>query len=224
MLTLPLTKERRTHEWKTIQNIARNNTFPNKLITNLKQQIQRNTTHQKSDRKENINNTKWATFTYYSHKVRKITNLFKQTDIKIAFKNNNTISQILGPKATNNTPIYNKSGIYKLTCKTCQHFYVGQTSRNLKQRYQEHVRYIGNNDPQSAFAQHILNNQHEYGTLEKIIKLLKPTNHTSMLISYESFFIQSHHQHGQLISEQNQSELNPLIQLGLDTIQTHVTT
>jgi len=93
---------------KTIQNIASNN-FPNKLITNLKEQIQRNATHQKSDRKENINNTKWATFTYYSPKVRKIINLFKQTDIKIAFKNNNTISQILRPKATKNTPIYNKS-------------------------------------------------------------------------------------------------------------------
>ena len=86
MLTLPLTKERRTHEWKTIQNIARNNNFPNKLITNLKQQIQRNITHQKSDRKENINKTKWATFTYYSAKVRKITNLFKQTEIRIAYK------------------------------------------------------------------------------------------------------------------------------------------
>ena len=101
---------------------------------------------------------------------------------------------------------------------------MGQTSRNLKQRYQEHVRYIRNNDPQSAFAQHILNNRHEYGTIEEIMKLLKPTNHTSMLIPYELFFIQSHHQHGQLISEQNPGELNPLIQLGLDTIQTHVTT
>jgi len=45
-----------------------------------------------------------------------------------------------------------------------------------------------------------------------------------MLIPYELFFIQSHHQHGQLISEQNPGELNPLIQLGLDTIQAHVTT
>jgi len=44
-----------------------------------------------------------------------------------------------------------------------------------------------------------------------------------MLIPYESFFIQSHHQHGQLISEQNPGELNPLTQLGLDTMQTHVT-
>jgi hypothetical protein len=71
--------------------------------------------------KENINNTKWATFMYYSPKVRKITNLFKQTEIWIAFKNNNTISQILRPKTSNNTPIYNKGGVYKLTCKTCQH-------------------------------------------------------------------------------------------------------
>jgi hypothetical protein len=70
---------------------------------------------------------------------------------------------------------------------------VGQASRNLKQRYQEHTRYIRNNDPQSAFAQHILNNQHAYGTIEEIMKLLKPTNHTSMLIPYELFFIQSHH-------------------------------
>jgi hypothetical protein len=88
------------------------------LITNLKQQIQHNTTHQKSDRKKNINNTESATFTYYSPKVRKITNPFKQTDIKVAFKNNNIISQILRPKVTNNTPIYNKTGLYKLTCKT----------------------------------------------------------------------------------------------------------
>ena len=97
---------------------------------------------------------------------------------------------------------------------------MGQTSRNSKQRYQEHIRYIRNNDPQSAFSQHILNNQHEYGTIEETMKLLKPTNHTSMLIAYESFLIQSHHQQGQLISEQNPGELNPLIQLGLDTIQT----
>jgi hypothetical protein len=108
---------------------------------------------------------------------------------------------------------------------------VGQTSRNLKHRYQEHIRYIRNNDHQSAFAQHILNNQHEYGTIEEIMKLLKPINHPSMLIPYELFFIQSHHQQGQLIAEQNQGESNPLIQLGLDTIvvrqslgQGHVTT
>ena len=34
--------------------------------------------------------------------------------------------------------------------------YIGQTSRNLKQRYWEHICYIRNN------AQHILQNRHEY--------------------------------------------------------------
>ena len=110
--------------------------------------------------------------------------------------------------------------IYKLTCKTCKRAYIGQTSRNLRQWYQEHIRYVKNNDPQSAFAQHILNNQHEYGTINEIMKLLKPINYTSMLISYEQFFIQSHYQHGQLITEQNPGKQNPLIQLGIDTTRT----
>ena len=55
-------------------------------------------------------------------------------------------------------------------------------------------------------------------------QVLVGTGHTSMLIPYELFPIQSHNQHGQLISEQNPGELNPLVQLGLNTIQTHVTT
>jgi hypothetical protein len=38
---------------------------------------------------------------------------------------------------------------------------IGQTNRNLSMRYSEHIRYIKNNDPQSAYAQHILRNIHE---------------------------------------------------------------
>jgi len=50
----------------------------------------------------NRNNNKWATFTYHSSKVRKITNVFKQTDIKIAFKNTNTLQQLTKPKTQDN--------------------------------------------------------------------------------------------------------------------------
>ena len=67
-------------------------------------------------------------------------------------------------------------------------------------------------------AQHIQNNQHEYSTIDRIMKLLKPTNHTSMLIPYELFFVHSQHQHDQLSTEQNPGENNPFIQLGIDTI------
>ena len=63
--------------------------------------------------------------------------------------------------------------------------YIGQTSRNLNQKYREHIRYITNNDPQSAYAQHILQNLHEYGSVTDTMSLLKPKHKTSMLIPYE---------------------------------------
>ena len=47
---------------------------------------------------------------------------------------------------------YDRSGIYKLTCMTCNKAYVGQTSRNLRQRYKVHARYIKNNNPKLTVA------------------------------------------------------------------------
>jgi len=56
---------------------------------------------------------------------------------------------------------------------------------NLNIRFQEHIRYIRNNNPQSAYAQHILQNQHEYGQMKCIMTLPKPLNNPSLLIPYE---------------------------------------
>ena len=52
--------------------------------------------------------------------------------------------------------------------------YIGQTNRNLNQRYQEHIRYIRNNDPHSAYAQHILQNLQEYRSITDTMSLLRP--------------------------------------------------
>ena len=68
------------------------------------------------------------------------------------------------PPTTSSYP-HNIWGVYLLTCKTCNLWHVGQTSRNLKIRFQEQIRYIKTNSPQSAYAQHILHNRHEYGRL-----------------------------------------------------------
>ena len=76
---------------------------------------------------------------YVSPQIRKITNLFRHTKVKIAFKCNNRICQLMKPSTDNNTPYYNRSGIYKLICNTCKLAYVGQTSRSLKLRFQEHT-------------------------------------------------------------------------------------
>jgi len=132
-----------------------------------------------------------------------MTYLFKHTDIGFAFRSTNTIQQLTKTEPKNHTHEHNRSGINKLTYNACKLLYIGQTSRNLKQRYQEHIRYIWNNGPQSAYAQHILKNQHEYGPITDTITLLKFEQKTSILIPYEQLYIQTYHPNGHLIPEQN---------------------
>ena len=105
---------------------------------------------------------------------------------------------------------------YKLACNICKLSYVGQTSCSLKQRYQEHMRYMKQLDPQSAYTLHILKNKHEYGPIHTTMSLLKQITKTSLLFHYEQFYIQLHYYHKELTLEENTGENNPSYQLIFD--------
>jgi hypothetical protein len=140
MLTLPLTTERQAIEWRTIKDIAKSNNFPTHLITKLRSQMRRTHTPQKTETsKTQSKPKKWAIFTYHSPRIRKLTNLFKHTDIGIAFRNTNTTQHLTKPKPKKRPHQHDSSGIYELTCNTCKLAYIGQTSRNLNLRYKEHT-------------------------------------------------------------------------------------
>ena len=94
--------------------------------------------------------------------------------------------------------------------------YTAQTSRSLKLRYQEHILYIKNNNPQSAYGLHILQNHHEYGPMNQTMHLLNPINITSSLIPYKRLYIQSFHQGRKLIPEQRPGDPNPVFQPVID--------
>ena len=66
-----------------------------------------------------------------------------------------------------------------------------------------------NNDPQRAYAKHILHNRHEYGPIDKTMSLLKPISNTSLLTPYEQYYIYSFYKEGKLISEQSPSDPPP---------------
>jgi hypothetical protein len=90
MHSLPLNQDKKQKEWETIQLIARNNNFPKHRLQ-LNRQTQQKATHtQPNEKKSKV----WTTLTFHSPKIRKITNLFKNTTIGIAFKAA-TISQYL---------------------------------------------------------------------------------------------------------------------------------
>jgi len=95
----------------------------------------------------------------------------------------------------------------------------GRTSRTLKLWYQEHTHYIKDNDPQSAYALHILHNRHEYGPIDKTMTLLKPLGNTSLLLPYLQYYIHSLHKEGKLISEQSLGDLISLRLLTIDPSQ-----
>jgi hypothetical protein len=85
-----------------------------------------------------------------------------------------------------------KNGICELTCYTFYMSYFGQVSHSLKQRYQEHTRHIKHNEPQLAFALHIIN-KHKYGPINITMTLLKHIDKTTLLLSYEKLYTQSYH-------------------------------
>ena len=163
MTTLPLTQTRKETEWQTITTIAKNNDYPIHTIKKLRKRIE-NKTHTK---KNDTDNPKWTTFTYHNHTIRQITNLFKHTNLRIAYRSTNKIQNLIKHKQNTHKPDHEKSGIYQLKCNTCKLNYIGQTSRNLRQRHKEHTSYIKKNNHTSAYALHILQNRHEYGPLNE---------------------------------------------------------
>jgi hypothetical protein len=74
----------------------------------------------------------------------------------------------------------------------------------------KHVQYVRTNNPSSAYASHILNNRHEYGTAEETLELLKSCHKSARMNCWETFYIQLFHQHNTLISEQQFYDVNPL--------------
>jgi hypothetical protein len=164
MFNLPLKTVQQKREWSTILHIAQQNGIPHTVIYKLRHQIEHKT---KRTTPRDSKNKKWAAFTYISPQIRKVTNIFRNTNIRIAYKCRNTIANLIKTPRDHRTPSHNKWGIYQLSCNTSNLPYVGQTSHSLNIRFQEHIRYIRYNNPQSAYTLHILQNQHKYSHMNK---------------------------------------------------------
>jgi hypothetical protein len=98
MYTLPLDKEQQDRKWHHIVNTAYSNNIPQTLLYRLKLRIQRKYSLPKAPTPPlpppphpAITNITWATVTYTLPQMKKGTNLFKHTNVRIAYKCTNTI-------------------------------------------------------------------------------------------------------------------------------------
>jgi hypothetical protein len=126
-----------------------------------------------------------VSFPYYSPSIHTITSLLKHTSVRISFKSTYTKHDLTKPIMNSNVQEHKKCGIYELTRNTRKVSYVEQTNRRFKERYQEHIRFIKQNDPQSVYAVHILQYNHEYGPNNTTTSPLKQITKTSLLIPCE---------------------------------------
>jgi hypothetical protein len=122
-------KTNNNSEIQIINQIVRENNPNNvafRINTNKKPDI--NTVHKTQDIPSNRleNNKKWAAFTYVGKETRHITKLFKNMNIKPAFRTTNTIKKHLFPNQRT-VDIYDKSD--------CPRQYIGQTGRTFKVRF-----------------------------------------------------------------------------------------
>ena len=92
------------------KNYSSKQQFPDKVITQLKSQTKKNTQNT-GKRNKHKQKQKKTVFTYHSPRIWKLTNLFKHTDIDIAFRSTNTIQHLTKPKPQNHTQEHNKCWI-----------------------------------------------------------------------------------------------------------------
>jgi hypothetical protein len=184
--TYDLHKDYYKTETTTTQNILHNNCFPIHPPTprpspNTNKKLTSNTRTQ-------ISTPKWATFTYIGKETNFITNLFKKTNIKIAFRTNNSIQTLLSHRQQK-TEIYSQSGVYKLTCPDCGKAYVRQTGRNFATRFREHRNAFSTASQSSNFAKHLIEHSQSFGPIHNTMQILQLQNKGTHLNTVERFYI-----------------------------------
>ena len=68
-----------------------------------------------------------------------ISNVLRNHNINVAFSTSNNMFAFLKSHNRQRTPLADKSGVYKLSCGSCDMFCIGQTGRSFKTRFKEHL-------------------------------------------------------------------------------------
>jgi rRNA maturation protein Nop10 len=131
-----------------------------------------------------------------------ITNIFRHTDLHIAFRTNNTIQYLLKKKIPDSDK-FSSSGVYRLMCPECGKAYVGQTGRRFSLRYNEHRRAFYKNSPSSSFAQHLLDETHPFGPINDIMQVLHHQRKCPHLNTMERFDIYTEYTAGSHLNDEH---------------------
>jgi hypothetical protein len=96
---------------------------------------------------------------------------------------------------------YEKNGIYRLTCPTCNKKYIGQSGWPFHVRFREHFRDYKYTNNKLKFAQHLLEEGHLFGPIDEIMDTIHLANKGWMLDTLEGFYIYRQTQRNNYIND-----------------------
>jgi len=112
--------------------------------------------------------------------------LAKSFNTKLIFSYPNTLKSNLVRNSVNQS----RGEVYKIPCRDCNKFYIGETGRNLKQRIKEHKTAIQSFNTNNGLAVHSINSGHTIDFCNSSV--LAQCSDTIKRRVIESAYIQAH--------------------------------
>ncbi|KAI5642939.1 reverse transcriptase (RNA-dependent DNA polymerase) domain-containing protein [Phthorimaea operculella] len=159
LVSVPMTKPNFDKELNTIKHIANNNGYETHVINKILKKKEKSIVS-KLLYKNEINtakDNKWARIPFLGNISYKCGRLIQCKTP--AFYTPVTLKKCLAHKS-DSVPINKRSGVYQLECQDCNKIYIGQTGRTFDTRIKEHQRSWRLKKEDSAFAQHLIHENH----------------------------------------------------------------
>lgn len=194
LVNLPLTKENYGIELNKIYEAALKNGYKKSLVTSLVVKFEKDkwkkdmTTLQPADEKEKRPFISLP----YSNETVKLSNALKSIGFKVAFESGKSL-QAYFTSTKDSIPVFNKSGIYSITCPECGDEYIGQTARRFITRFKEHqadFKKSALSTDLSAVAEHSAESGHIFNVVENA-EVLEVVTKQYRMDAIESFYIQT---------------------------------
>lgn len=191
MLSIPMNTEKQQEERSRITEIAKVNGYGEYLIKKIiAKKTKKKTRKEKTTllpQEKEIEN-KRIMLPYCPPLCHRFNNLFKKVHCESVYSSQFKLKTFLCNNKDKSDSLEN-SGIYSITCDTCEYKYIGQSRRQISVRWDKHNRNISKNEPnKSSVAFHYLENL-DHVLCKENFKMEKRVNDKYKLDAYESIYM-----------------------------------
>jgi len=161
LINTPLSKKNFNHEVSNIKRIV----ALNNICIDVDKIISRKLKRKALDHTSTFSTApsprmKWIRLPFFGNVSYKLSHILRNVGFRTAFYILSNFSFLARYK--DSLPVSQKNGIYRIECGECDGVYIGQTGRNIDERFREHSHAVKNILPhKSAFAKHVIDSDHD---------------------------------------------------------------